>query len=88
MALHVTFLGLFSGVILRSGSSITPWAVRTVSTENYSARLIDYCGCGYNGTLGMFHTVECLKKVPVGKLQKAWKYMAKLAATVSVSNSK
>ncbi|VDK89519.1 unnamed protein product [Onchocerca ochengi] len=74
---------LFNGVILRSGSSIAPWAVRSVSTENYSARLIDYCGCGYNQTLGMSHTVECLKKISVKKLQKAWKYIAKFAATVS-----
>uniref|UniRef100_A0A0R3RZB1 COesterase domain-containing protein n=1 Tax=Elaeophora elaphi TaxID=1147741 RepID=A0A0R3RZB1_9BILA len=73
---------LFNGVILRSGSSIAPWAVRSVSTENYSAHLIDYCGCGYNRTLGMLHTIECLKTIPVGKLQKAWKYIAKLAATV------
>ncbi|MCP9257390.1 Carboxylic ester hydrolase [Dirofilaria immitis] len=47
---------LFNGVILRSGSSIAPWAVRSIVTENYSARLIDYCGCGYNQTLGMLHT--------------------------------
>ncbi|VBB25233.1 unnamed protein product [Acanthocheilonema viteae] len=73
---------LFNGVILRSGSSISPWAVRSAFTENYSARLIDYSGCGYNRTLGMLHTVECLKKMPVGKLQKAWKYIAKFAATI------
>ncbi|VDK77669.1 unnamed protein product [Litomosoides sigmodontis] len=86
LAVSPKTMGLFNGVILRSGSSIAPWAVRSVSTENYSARLIDYCGCGYNGTLGMLHTVECLKKVPVEKLQKAWKYMAKLAATVIDEN--
>uniref|UniRef100_A0A1I7VFF4 COesterase domain-containing protein n=1 Tax=Loa loa TaxID=7209 RepID=A0A1I7VFF4_LOALO len=73
---------LFNGVILRSGSSIAPWAVRSASTENYSARLIDYCGCGYNRTLGMLYTVECLKKLPVAKLQKAWKHIAKLTATI------
>ncbi|VIO88706.1 Uncharacterized protein BM_BM9510 [Brugia malayi] len=74
--------GLFSGVILRSGSSIAPWAVRSVSTENYSARLIDYCGCDYNQSLGMPRTVECLKKIPVAQLQKAWKHIAKLATAI------
>uniref|UniRef100_A0A915PK61 Carboxylesterase type B domain-containing protein n=1 Tax=Setaria digitata TaxID=48799 RepID=A0A915PK61_9BILA len=69
---------LFNGVILRSGSSIAPWAVRSASTENYSARLIDYCGCDYNRTLGMSHTVRCLKTVPVERLQKAWKHIARL----------
>ncbi|CAG9531491.1 unnamed protein product [Cercopithifilaria johnstoni] len=78
--------GLFNGVILRSGSFIAPWAVRSASTENYSARLIDYCGCRYHRTLGMLHTIECLKKVPVEKLQKAWKYIAKLTTAVVTGN--
>ncbi|VDM99471.1 unnamed protein product [Thelazia callipaeda] len=75
--------GLFNGVILRSGSVLAPWAVQSVSTEDYSAQLIDYCGCSYNQTLGMAHTVECLKNVPIIKLQNGWRQIVKLTSTIT-----
>ncbi|VDM25539.1 unnamed protein product [Toxocara canis] len=68
--------GLFSGIILRSGSSLAPWAVRSTTTENNSARLMDFCGCPYNSSLGMAHTITCLKSIPVQRLLNGWHHVA------------
>ncbi|VDK18190.1 unnamed protein product, partial [Anisakis simplex] len=67
---------LFSGVILRSGSALAPWAVRSTSTENNSARLMDYCGCRYNRTLGMTHIKECMQSIPVERFLNGWHHVA------------
>uniref|UniRef100_A0A915CG86 Carboxylesterase type B domain-containing protein n=1 Tax=Parascaris univalens TaxID=6257 RepID=A0A915CG86_PARUN len=68
--------GLFSAVILRSGSALAPWAVRSSSTENNSARLMDFCGCPYNSSLGMVHTLACLKSIPIQRLLNGWHHVA------------
>uniref|UniRef100_A0A914RS92 Carboxylesterase type B domain-containing protein n=1 Tax=Parascaris equorum TaxID=6256 RepID=A0A914RS92_PAREQ len=53
-----------------------PWAVRSSSTENNSARLMDFCGCPYNSSLGMVHTLACLKSIPIQRLLNGWHHVA------------
>ncbi|VDN52442.1 unnamed protein product [Dracunculus medinensis] len=74
--------GLFSAAVLRSGSGLAPWAVRSTSTENNSARFIDYLGCTYNHTLGMSHIIDCLQQLNITKLFEGWLYIAQTSSKV------
>uniref|UniRef100_A0A1I8AAW3 COesterase domain-containing protein n=1 Tax=Steinernema glaseri TaxID=37863 RepID=A0A1I8AAW3_9BILA len=68
--------GLFSAAIVRSGSALSPWAVRTASTEINSAYVLSFCKCQYNHTRGMAPTKNCMKQVPFECLRNAWIYLA------------
>ncbi|KAK0405923.1 hypothetical protein QR680_018265 [Steinernema hermaphroditum] len=74
--------GLFSAAIIRSGSALSPWAVRTASTEINSAHVLSFCKCLYNHTRGMTPTKECMKQVDFKCLRDAWIYIAKAGESV------
>ncbi|TKR81885.1 hypothetical protein L596_015685 [Steinernema carpocapsae] len=74
--------GLFSAAIIRSGSALSPWAVRTASTEINSAHVLSYCRCAYNHSRGMTPTKDCMKEVDVECLRDAWIYLAKSSDSI------
>ncbi|XP_047482665.1 venom carboxylesterase-6-like [Penaeus chinensis] len=57
--------GLFSRVILQSGTALCPWALGGAHRQvaDYTARLV---GC--SSDLGAHHLLQCLQAVPAGKL--------------------
>ncbi|ROT61912.1 JHE-like carboxylesterase 1 [Penaeus vannamei] len=57
--------GLFSRVILQSGTALCPWALGGAHKQvaDYTARLV---GC--SSDLGAHHLLQCLQAVPAGKL--------------------
>lgn len=60
-----SFAGLFSRVILQSGTALCPWALGGAHKQvaDYTARLV---GC--SSDLGAHHLLQCLQAVPAGKL--------------------
>src|SRR4051794_18964439 len=70
------FIGLFHRVLMRSGSSMAPWAVRTRNTVLNTELLAHWLDCGEQFPNNAA-VKACLQSKPVVDILREWRQMAR-----------